>query len=495
MGHARNHPPTAVRAALYLRQSLDTKSDGLAVDRQREACEAIARDRGWTVIDEYPDNSISASDKRKERKHYDRLVRDYAAGAFDALLCWDLDRLTRQPRQLEDWIDAAENRGLRLVTANGEADLTTDGGRLFARMKVAVARAEIERKAARQKAAAAQRAEHGRPPLGTRLTGYATDGAVIEDEAAVVREVFARFAAGDSLKSLARWLTDQGVPTRRKLREDEKRRKACEEAERAGASFDEEETDEDASREDRWNPSTVATILRNPRYAGRAIYCGRPTGKPGKWASLVSDEVFADVQARLDDPRRVTNRHGTDRRYLGGGLFLCGRCDGPVSTWSGRRYRCRRACYARSAEPVDAYVLRLVRERLARPDLADLIAPDNSAEVGELRAEVARLRERLKQTENDYDADLIDGRRYHTKREKINAELAQCEARRARLRRGRGGALAAVLSADDPVATFNDASLMFQRSVVDDLVVVRLLPVPQGRRGFDPATVSTMWKI
>src|SRR4051794_31842366 len=106
MGHARNHPPTAVRAALYLRQSLDAKGDSLAVDRQQEACEAIARERDWTIIGEvYADNSISASDSRKARPSYDRLVRDYAAGAFDALLCWDLDRLTRQPRQLEDWID------------------------------------------------------------------------------------------------------------------------------------------------------------------------------------------------------------------------------------------------------------------------------------------------------------------------------------------------------------------------------------------------------
>jgi hypothetical protein len=41
-------------------------------------------------------------------------------------VCWDLDRLTRQPRQLEDWIDAATDNGLKLTTANGEADLATD---------------------------------------------------------------------------------------------------------------------------------------------------------------------------------------------------------------------------------------------------------------------------------------------------------------------------------------------------------------------------------
>jgi DNA invertase Pin-like site-specific DNA recombinase len=126
-----------------------------------------------------------------------------------------LDRLTRQPRQLEDWIDAAQERGLLLVTANGEADLSTDGGRMFARIKATVARGEIERKAPRQRAAALQRAERGKPPLGVRLTGYSPTGEIIENEAAIVRQLFDRFAAGDSLRALAGWLTAIEISTRR----------------------------------------------------------------------------------------------------------------------------------------------------------------------------------------------------------------------------------------------------------------------------------------
>lgn len=83
------------------------------------------------------------------RPDYDRMVTDYQAGRSNAIICYDLSRLTRQPRQLEDWIDAAELRGLALVTANGDADLSTDGGRMHARIKAAVARAEMERKGAR----------------------------------------------------------------------------------------------------------------------------------------------------------------------------------------------------------------------------------------------------------------------------------------------------------------------------------------------------------
>ena len=55
------------RAAIYLRISLDTTGEGLAVERQREDCEKIAAARGWTVVETYIDNSISAS-KRNVRR-------------------------------------------------------------------------------------------------------------------------------------------------------------------------------------------------------------------------------------------------------------------------------------------------------------------------------------------------------------------------------------------------------------------------------------------
>ena len=202
------------RCAVYLRVSLDHTGEQLAVTRQREDALALAEAKGWTVADVYQDNSISASKRTVRRPDYDRMVSDYAAGKFDAIICYDLDRLTRQPRQLEDWIDAAEERGLKLVTLNGEADLSTDGGRMYARVKAAVAKSEVERKGARQTRALLQRAELGKMPLGVRLTGYNTDGTVNEDEAMIVRRIFSAFAVKDSLKGIVDALNAEGVPAR-----------------------------------------------------------------------------------------------------------------------------------------------------------------------------------------------------------------------------------------------------------------------------------------
>lgn len=451
------------KAALYLRVSLDATGDHLAVDRQREDCLAIAAARGWEVVHEYMDNSISASKAEKVRPDYDRMCRDYELGLFDALVCWDLDRLTRQPRQLEDWIDRAEQRGLLLVTANGEADLTTDGGRMYARIKAAVARAEIERKSARQSRAQRQRAELGKPAKGIRPTGYTLTGELVPEEAELVKRVFSLFNAGASLFSIAKGLQAEGVPTR---------------------------------RGGKWSNTTVGNILRNPRYAGRSVYKGQDVG-PANWPAIVTEAEYNAAQARLNDPRRKTNRHGTARKHLGSGVYFC-ECGLRVrmssSTGSGgARYTCRDACYYRTGDPIDEFVLAVVRERLAQPDVrALLVRPADKDELDSLVAEMEQLRARMVQVEQDYDEGLIDGRRYRTAADKLTTRLEAVARKQAAL--ASADSSASVFNAEDPVAAFDAAPLEVKQRAIKVLADITLARGQRGKRGFDPESVRIVWR-
>jgi site-specific DNA recombinase len=470
----------ATRAAIYLRVSLDLTGEGLAVERQREDCERIVRDRAWSLIETYVDNSVSATNKTKVRPAYDRMVADYKASKFDALVCWDLDRLTRQPRQLEDWIDAAEEHGLRLVTANGEADLSTDGGRMYARIKAAVARAEVERKGVRQSRAQQQRAKQGRPPRGVRATGYTLDGEVIPAEAEAVRAVFEAFATGTSLKALAAALSGAEQFTR------EFGDKTQIQVLPAGVPSLPTRNGKP------WNPSTVTGMLRNPRYAGWSVLAGEivrdESGRPvrGHWNPIVQDSLWLDVQRRLDDPERKNNKVGTDRKHLGSGLYLCGICDRPVKA-HGQRYRCA-GHLMRTRVGVDAFVLEIVRARLALPDLADLLPTVNEAEIDQLYEQIERARGRIERARADYRAELIDGLLYKEIKADAEAEIQRLEAERLSL--SASPATAAVLTAQEPTEAFDDADLATRRAVIDALTTVHLFPAPRGLKAFDPETVK-----
>jgi DNA invertase Pin-like site-specific DNA recombinase len=289
-----------MRAAIYLRISQDAAGDGLAIDRQRADCEAIADRNGWTVVRRYSD-TLSASKRSTVRPEYEQMKADFLAGEFDALVTWDLDRLTRQPRQLEDWVDLAEDRGLIILTANGEADLSTDAGRRFARIKAAVARQEVERKSARQKAQTAQRHQAGLPRGGAGRFGYLKGNRVADPKTApLVVWLFEHIAAGGSVNSAAKHLTEVTGTL--------------------------------------WRTGRVRLTLQNPAYGGEiphGIY--DYSGKTKRLLrtevvpaadgveALVSAELAATVRALLDDPTRRTGP-GPAPRHVLSGIAKCGVC-------------------------------------------------------------------------------------------------------------------------------------------------------------------------
>lgn len=444
------------RAAIYLRISLDRSGEMLAVDRQREDCMAIIKRRGWELVQEYSDNSISASKSNVHRPAYNEMVADFQAGRFDALVCWDLDRLTRQPRQLEDWIDAATERGLSLVTANGEADLTTDAGRLFARIKAAVAREEVERKGARQRRAALQRAETGRHTSFKPGFGYTAHSEIVEPQAKIVRELFRRFAAGETVYGLTMWLNESGV-------------KPMQSAE--------------------WSRTTVRDMLANPRYAARVVHRGQLVPVQGTWEPIVEPGLFDTVQAILNDPRRKTNHWGVARKHLLTGIARCGTC-GETVRGSADAYVCTARCHSKARKHVDAHVLEVVRARLAMLGPLDLSGESHDPV---LDARSMELRGRLATIESDYDAGHIDGRRYAAATEKVQAELVELDRRR----RGSTGRAAAaeILGSADPVAAFDASTQASQRAVIQALITVTFMERTLKSSGvFDYDSVQIEWR-
>lgn len=198
------------------------------------------------------------------------------------MIFYDLDRLVRQPRDLEDLIDIVEYVQRPAVGATGgRMNLINDNDRHMARMMCAMALKSSEdssRRVARMHLAAAQQGKiQGRIAYGWIRTGP-DKGKILEPEAAVVREIFAACLFGQTAYSIATDLNRGGIPSP------------------TGRS---------------WSSTMVNKILRNPRYAGMVSYGGKhrvdPTLDWDGWSRVLFDDdghPLLGSWERVIDPRQ-----------------------------------------------------------------------------------------------------------------------------------------------------------------------------------------------
>lgn len=509
-----------VRAAIYLRISLDRENTRLGVDRHREDAQELIKRRDWQLTEIYEDNDVSGAG-RKKRPGFQKLIADIELGLIDAVVAQEWPRLERNRSEGVLIIETCQRHKVMLAFVKGnDIDTTTAAGRLVADFMSSMARHEIEVKSERQSRAQLQRAEQGRAPKGVRPLGYATNGEVIPTEAAAVERIYKAFVGGSSLRAIAVALSGESqksdpntadVPPlprhTRTLMLERNERRAEENLQRtAGMQLEMRNVPEDAL----WPPSTVLGILRNPRYAGYSTYTPKEThadgdrrrswraailrdaaGEPVKaqWKPIVDEHLWWRVQEILDDPLRVTNHGGTHRKHLGSGLYLCGVCGVPVKAHSAR-YRCA-GHIVRSRELIDRFVRIAVLSRIGRPDLHDLILSQDEPRIRAIKEELGQHHAKIMRAQRDYDSELLEARDLKRVRDHEEATITVLEAERLRL----GGSTSAngVLGDDDPVSAFKKADLGTQRGVIDALCEVRLLPHPRGKKAFNPETVQIIW--
>ena len=84
------------RVALYVRVStMEQKINGLSLDAQREALTKYAKEKGYSIVDIYADEGITARKQLKNRKDLQRLLSDVKKDKIDLILVTKLDRWFR----------------------------------------------------------------------------------------------------------------------------------------------------------------------------------------------------------------------------------------------------------------------------------------------------------------------------------------------------------------------------------------------------------------
>ncbi len=197
-----------MRAALYARFS-DDKQNARSADDQLAACRVHAAARGWTVVAEFKDEAISGW-LMVNRPGINAMLEAAAAGGFDVLLTEDEDRVARRLQHQALIWDDLEELGIQWATLHTEkVEL------MHVAFKGAMAQGELTKLSRKTKRGQASVARDGRHN-GGRVYGYRIvrefkeDGsyvaglrAVKPDEAAIVVEIFERYAAGESPRGIA----------------------------------------------------------------------------------------------------------------------------------------------------------------------------------------------------------------------------------------------------------------------------------------------------
>ncbi len=368
------------RASIYTRKShkSDLPEEAKSITRQNEGARAFIAAKGWTLDDTqigtklvkwldgklvkgpdgkpeerpvlravYEDDGVSGA-LFANRAEFQRMMRDAKAGAFDAIVFYDLDRFGRHAHHTMVALNALADLGVTVwdFSTGICVDLDSFEGRISATLKAEFAQQFRDQIRKHTKRAMHTKAAQGYVTGGLTY-GYRNEGpkgqrrwVVYEPEAAVVRRIFTMCADGYGAREIAKTLNHDKVPRPRAQQ----------------------------GRADGWSVSTIRAVLNRSLYRGVIEYgrtmkaYGRELPDPEQESGqilnpngpkryeaehlrIIDTELAERVDERLAGRRRrylaavakgkktAEKAHGT--YLLSGGMLICPECN---ASFEGRKY-------------------------------------------------------------------------------------------------------------------------------------------------------------
>jgi DNA invertase Pin-like site-specific DNA recombinase len=449
-----------MRAAIYARKSTeqDVPDEAKSVKTQKTGARAFCKTREWDVVAAYADDGVSGA-LFEGRPAFQKMMRAAEAHAFDAVVVHSLDRLGRETEKTRAALYQLADLGVAVwAYSTGRAvDIDSFEGGILLDFETRFGqwyRDSIRRKTKDAMRAKAARGEPtGKPPYG--YGNVTVEGrkvlAIHEPEAEVVREIYRRFAAGQGVGSIVRWLNSTGTKA--------------------------------PVGERGWASTTVRRMLRRLEYRGGEREYGKtervygreaPKGKEeaqvrvedeSKWLRvarpdlrIVDEATVAKVDRRLaenserDHAAKAAGRaphKGKGRHLLSGGLLVCPDCGGNFEArtkgWGGRGVY---VCAARRHRPgtcpnklaleiamTDAAVLNVLRDQVLGGEYIDELLSRQESAPADDGARLAAERDRLKGEVDNLVRSVAKGmpaetiapvvRQYEVEIAKLEATLAR----------------------------------------------------------------------
>ncbi|MFD9569706.1 recombinase family protein [Streptomyces sp. NPDC059982] len=481
------------------------REEGEQVATQLKRNRVLADSLSWTIVREYNDNNIPASDPLIVRPDFEQMLKDLESGVIEGIVFTHADRVAR----LE--YDAA--RINRLYTINpklvgrsvdGGTDLSTVEGRAMFMMQATMGGVEVFNTKRRTSGTNRANAEKGRRHHGRRAFGWNSDGTLHPEESRLLAAAIRAVPGGLKVGTFRKQLIELGYEPR-----PDKRRKA-------GAS--------------KYNlqHTTVESYLVNPAVCGYVAYLPQSErrgqskvwmpdhvlyvdGKPvtGTWPTIVTPEEWAacveTIEKRKQDRKNGEQQpHDTSDKYLMSGIARCGKCSfALLANWyskgtsSYEKYGYRYACLSnlggcggitRVGPPIEELVTEVflaeVRRSLGVVTKAEEIdETKNDERLSEIETEIDEVnaRRRERRISVGKALDLIE-----------ELEKEQNELRRER-RKLQASKVQREAASPDLLKDWEGYSVSEKKQRLRQSIrAVMVHPAGRGKR-FDPELIEIVW--
>ena len=280
-----------MNVVIYARFSSHTQNEQ-SIEGQLKECKAYAAANGMTIIGEYIDRAMTGTNDN--RPDFQKMIRDSERHKFEAVLVYQLDRFARKREDSAIYKARLKRNGVRVISAR-EPIAQDASGILVEGVLESMAEyysAELSQKIHRGMDINAEKCLSigSNPGLGYIVNKDKTFS-VDPEGAAIVREIYERFAAGETKSEIVRDMQRRHVKTA------------------LGNEF---------------TMNSLTKMLSNKRYIGYYLYKGTET--PDGMPRILDDELFYRVQILLEKTHAVHTKSHGDGEYLLTTKLFCGHC-------------------------------------------------------------------------------------------------------------------------------------------------------------------------
>lgn len=397
-------------AVTYGRQSL---GKDVSIEEQLELGRKRCAAEEWRFLGQYSDRISASRHESRVRDDWERLLRGLSRPEVRIMWLWESSRGDRKLSTWASMLELCRDNHVRIYVETHGRLYDMDNARDWRTLaEDGVDNAyESEKTSTRTKRSAESRASKGRPHaaasygyvnLHDERTGDFTERAIMEGEAANMRELFTRIKRGHSLRAIERDWKERGIRTRT----PEPCKDNCTKPHRNNGG-------------NHVAPGTpgvpfTSAYLRylalTPAYAGIRVHLTKAQRKAdpfslegavdGQWEPIVKKEDFFAVREILTDPSRKVTRAGRAVHLLTVSTAArCDVCDGALSitchhTGGEWMYFCQQSGHVRVLESeLDQIAETAIIEYLSAPEnYSAFTKPADSEELARVRGQLAQVR-------------------------------------------------------------------------------------------------------